>query len=38
MSLFTWMKTEKGWQIIGGMSADDQTSPLAAAPAPSTKR
>ena len=36
--IHTWMKTEKGWQIIGGMSADDQTSPLAAAPTPSTKQ
>jgi hypothetical protein len=34
--IHTWMKTEKGWQIIGGMSADDQTSPPAAPP-PSTK-
>ena len=24
----TWMRTEKGWHIIGGMSAEDQTSPL----------
>ena len=24
----TWMRTEKGWKIIGGMSADDQASPL----------
>jgi hypothetical protein len=24
----TWMKTEKGWRIIGGMSAEDQTSSL----------
>ena len=36
--IHTWMKTEKGWQIIGGMSADDQTSPLTAAPASSTKQ
>jgi len=24
----TWMKGERGWHIIGGMSAEDQTSPL----------
>jgi ketosteroid isomerase-like protein len=24
----TWMKGERGWRIIGGMSAEDQTSPL----------
>jgi hypothetical protein len=24
----TWMKTKKGWRIIGGMSAEDQASPL----------
>ena len=24
----TWMKTDKGWRIIGGMSAEDQTSSL----------
>jgi hypothetical protein len=24
----TWMKTDKGWRIIGGMSAEDQTSPI----------
>src|SRR6201993_583725 len=28
----TWMKTEKGWRIIGGMSADDITSPLSPSP------
>jgi hypothetical protein len=30
----TWMKTEKGWHIIGGMSAVDQTSPLSPAVTP----
>jgi len=28
----TWMKTEKGWRIIGGMSADDITSGLSPSP------
>jgi len=34
--IHTWMKTERGWQIIGGMSAEDQTSSLAPT-SPSTK-
>jgi hypothetical protein len=28
----TWMKTEKGWRIIGGMSADDVTTALSPSP------